>query len=187
MRQTAFIFSILALFLSGNTIGQSNAPQAWAGAYAEIAETSGLTGWAYGLAGGAEWKRFFLGGFVMQSSPLLRSKEPGNSYEISARLGGLTGGYHRPVIGLLEITGGLRIGTGSTSLKREGSDTPVNDAVYIAVPFAGMEMPIGNSARISLYSGFRLFGGFEPVDNWRNRDLFALANTLSVRVLFGKK
>ena len=167
--------------------GQSPAPRAWAGVYAEIAETGGLTGWAYGASGGAAWKRLYLGGFVMQTTPLIEGEEPGNRYTVSAQLGGLTGAYHHPVLGALEVTGGLRLGAGRASLKREGTNTRIHDAIYIAIPFAGMEVPVGTSLRISLYSGFRLFGGFDLVEDKQNRDLNALANTLSVRVFFGRK
>jgi len=160
----------------------------WAGANIEIAETNGLTGWAYGAGGGIAGNHFYAGGFVMQTTTLLEGETTGNSYAVSLQYGGLMAAYHRTAIGALEVTGGLRLGVGRATRSWKGASiTPDRDAIYLAMPFLGIETAIGSSVKLSLCSGFRFFGGFDRIAPWRNRDLCALANSLGIRVNFGKK
>ncbi len=162
----------------------------WAGLSGEIAETSGLTGWAYGVAGGLAWERYYGGGFVTQTTTLLEGEVSGSPYRVYLQFGGLSGAYHRPAIGALEVTMGFRVGVGRAIRTWKNSSPPLpteRDAVYVAIPFAGLEMPLTQGVRISLCSGYRFFGGFGGIESWTDRDLMALANTLSIRVHFGRR
>lgn len=160
----------------------------WASTGAEIAETQGLIGWAYGIGGGFAWDRFYAGGFITQTTDLLKAQEAGNDYAVSLQLGGLTAAYHRPAAGPLEVTAGLRLGLGRAVRRWKTPGVPPDrDAVFAAVPFVGVEVVIAPPIRLSLCSGLRIFGGFDQIEPHTNRDLSALVNSLNVRVNFGRR
>ncbi len=175
------------LLLCGSLSAQR---QYWAGVGIELAETQGLIGWAYGAQTGVAWRRSYAGIFVRQTSALVQTENPANlHYSISMQYAGLLGAWHRPAIGTLEVAVGFQLGLGRAV---RIWDRPLGlpndkDAILVAVPFAGLELPIGRRLRISAHSGYRFFGGLDGMDQWHGRDFWALANSLQIRVNFGNR
>lgn len=182
-----FLTACVVLLLSNASNAQR---RYWAGAGIELAETLGLTGWAYGAQTGVAWRRSYAGVFVRQTSALVQTENSSNlPYTISMQYAGLLGAWHRPAIGTLEVAVGFQLGLGRavrTWDKSLGLPND-NDAILVAVPFAGLELPIGQRLRIAAHSGYRFFGGLDGIDHWRGRDFWALANSVHLRVNFGRK
>ncbi len=179
------ILYIVLLWLWCLSLAQAQrADKWWAGISVEFAETKGLPGWAYGAEAGLAWKRLYAGAFVAQTTALLQGSENSVAYTVQVQYGGLGLAYHRPAIGVLEVVAGLRMGAGR-ALQRWSSATPprepVKDALYLAIPFAGLELPLGASLSVGAFSSYRLFGGLDSIHNRRSHELWALANVLQVR------
>lgn len=178
---------VAALALCGNAEAQR---QFWAGAGIELAETQGLAGWAFGAQTGVAWRRSYAGVFVRQTTPLIQAENASNlPYDISMQYAGLMGAWHRPAIGTLEVSLGFQIGLGRALRRWESSlDLPNDkDAIVVAIPFAGLELPIGRRFRIAAHSGYRFFGGLDGIDQWHGHDFWALANSIQLRVNFGSR
>lgn len=182
MRGALYILLLLLWRLS--PVQAQRADKWWAGLSGEFAETEGLPGWAYGAGAGLAWKRLYTGAFVSQTTPLLQGAENGAAYTVQAQYGGLSFAYHRPAIGALEVVAGVRMGAGR-ALQRWSSANPpketVKDALYLAIPFAGLELPLGASLWVGAFSSYRFFGGLDGIHDRGSRELWALANVLQVR------
>jgi len=183
-----FYITTAALFLLCGSLSAQR--QYWAGAGIELAETRGLTGWAYGAQTGVAWRRSYAGIFVRQTTALVQTQNASNlPYSISAQYAGLLGAWHRPAIGTLDVAVGFQLGLGRAvrTWDRPLSLPNDKDAILIAVPFVGLELPIGQRFRIAAHSGYRFFGGLDGIENWHGRDFWALANSVHLRVNFGRK
>jgi len=180
-----YFITIIAVLLLCSPLSAQR--QYWAGAGLELAETQGLTGWAFGVQTGVAWRRSYTGVFVRQTTALVRAENASNlPYDISMQYAGLLGAWHRPAIGALEVGVGFQIGLGRAVRRWDSSlGLPADkDAIVVAVPFAGLELPLGRRFRIAAHSGYRFFGGLDGIDQWHGRDFWALANSIQLRVNF---
>lgn len=182
------LITMCAVLLLGN---YANAQRKyWAGASLELAETRGLTGWAYGAQTGVAWPRNYAGLFVRQTTTLVRSESSaGLPYSISMQYAGLTGAWHRPAIGALEVSLGIQVGLGRAVRSWDNALGLPNDkdGIVMGMPFVGLELPLGKNFRIAAHSGYRFFGGLDGIDQWHGRDFWALANSIQFRINFGRR
>lgn len=149
-----------------------------------LSHTNGQTGYGAGGGGGLVFNQVFVGLFGMGETfgPIRYNRE-----QLALGYGGLWLGYTVPTNKLAHFYGSVKIAGGSVGTTDwhddwdfERNDWPY-DAVFVAVPEAGIELNMARWFRISGTAGYRFVGGFEGWENFGRTDLNAPVFALTLR------
>ncbi|MCC6460549.1 MAG: hypothetical protein IT260_08765 [Saprospiraceae bacterium] len=139
---------------------------------------------AYGAGGGVGlvFNRFSAGFFGMGetfSTPKFQGDRLALGY------GGLWLGYVLPSHKLLHLYTSLKIAGGATGSGNFDDDWEFdedwNDAIFVAIPEAGLELNVARWFRLSGTVGYRYVGGFDGWGSLGKNDLNALTYGLTLR------
>lgn len=134
------------------------------------------SGHGAGGGGGLVFNDLFIGGFGMGEA----FDAPGTDYlQPSIGYGGLWLGYSIQSRRLFHGYTSLKIAGGAVNAKEHDFDDP--DAVFVAIPEAGIEWNVARWFRLSASIGYRFINGFEGLGTLDKNDLNAPVYALTLR------
>lgn len=149
-----------------------------------LSNTDGQTGFGAGGGGGVVFNQFYAGLFGMGETfgPIYTDNK-----HLALGYGGLWLGYTVPTHKLVHLSASLKIGGGATGVTDFHDDWDFDDhndwpdAVFVAVPEAGLELNVARWFRISGTVGYRWVEGFEGWSTYGKNDLNAPIYSLTLR------
>ncbi len=133
----------------------------------------GSLGQGGGGGGGVVVGSFFLGGFGQGESFGTRIIQ-GVDHELSLGLGGIWLGITHPTHRLVHPYGSLKLGWGGLSLspRERQNDRGFNDAVFVVLPEAGLELNVVDWFRLVGHVGYRWVNGVDGLGGHVRADAF---------------
>ncbi len=149
-----------------------------------LSHTNGQTGYGAGGGGGVVFNQFYAGLFGMGETfgPIHYGHD-----QLALGYGGLWLGYTTPSNKLLHLYTSVKIAGGAVGVTDFRDDWDFDyhhdwpDAVFVAVPEAGLELNMARWFRLSGSVGYRFVEGFEGWNNFGKHDLNAPVYALTLR------
>jgi hypothetical protein len=189
--QTKLFFFALMLF-SGSLFAQqetqtlfknSKVRGGFGGPIFSWSNTNNKTGYGAGGGGGVVMDRFFVGLFGMGET--FDRINIGGNEQLALGYGGLWLGYTMPSHKLLHLYTSVKLAGGGVAVTNFEDDwefdEDFNDATFVVVPEAGLELNIARWFRLGGTVGYRFVDGFEGWNNYKKNDLNAPVYALTFR------
>ncbi len=191
MYKTIFAFALL-LGVAGGSFAQqteetlfrnSRIRGGFAGPIFSWSRVDGKTGYGVGGGAGVVFDRVFVGLFGMGET--FDAVNVGSD-QLALGYGGLWLGYTYPSHKLLHLYGSVKIAGGGVGVTDFDDDwdweDDRNNAVFVAVPEAGVELNVARWLRLSGSVGYRIVSGFDGWGTYDKNDLNAPVFNLTMRL-----
>lgn len=165
------IASVVSAQKEETLLGKARVSGGFGGPFMVQSRGDGSVGWGGG--GGVVVGSFFLGGFGQGESFGTRVIQ-GVDHELSLGVGGIWLGVTYPTHKLVHPYGSLKLGWGGLSLspRERPNNRGFNDAVFVVLPEAGLELNVVDWFRLVGHVGYRWVNGVDGLGGHVRADAF---------------